>query len=296
VTPGLFDHVKAAFNARPLGMPVPPNWIGLAAVALLGVLNPGIWLVGAGLEIGYLMWLAHHPRFRAVLRGRQLAEAGKEWSDRVAQHIAGLSDADLGRYRALEARCQGIIAQQTGSSDPGGLTAQSEGLSRLLWIYLRLLGTRQAISRIGDEDDLANRTRLEDKARALAKQLEDTALGDDLRQSLSGQLDIVKQRLSKRKEAAQKLAFLAAEIQRIEEQVELIREQATLASNPESVSQRIDEVAATLGGTHDWIREQQQLYGQVEDLIVSPPPLISADPAARPNAKARAKQPLKQEP
>ena len=35
-TRGFFDYVGAAFNARPFGMFVPPNWIGLGAFGLLG--------------------------------------------------------------------------------------------------------------------------------------------------------------------------------------------------------------------------------------------------------------------
>jgi len=38
---GFFDYVRAAFNARPFGMFVPPNWIGLGAFALHGAANPG---------------------------------------------------------------------------------------------------------------------------------------------------------------------------------------------------------------------------------------------------------------
>ena len=34
---------------------VAPNWIGLGAFALLGAINPGFWVLGAGLELGYLM-------------------------------------------------------------------------------------------------------------------------------------------------------------------------------------------------------------------------------------------------
>ena len=40
--PGFWDHVRAAFNARPIGMFVPPNWVGLAAFGFLGLLNPVI--------------------------------------------------------------------------------------------------------------------------------------------------------------------------------------------------------------------------------------------------------------
>ncbi|MBN1421722.1 MAG: hypothetical protein JXP34_23310, partial [Planctomycetes bacterium] len=78
-------------------------------------------------------------------------------------------------------------------------------------------------------------------------------------------------------EAAEKLAFLESELARVREQVELIREQAVLATDPEIVSNRIDEIAATLGGTTQWIREQQQIYGQVEDLLAEPLPLDLAE-------------------
>ena len=58
----------AAFNARPLGMPVPPNWFGLAAVGLLGAfVNPALWLIGAGLELGYLQALSMNKRFRKTV-------------------------------------------------------------------------------------------------------------------------------------------------------------------------------------------------------------------------------------
>ena len=59
------SYLAAAFNARPLGMPIPPNWFGLAAFGLLGALiNPGLWLIGAGVEGLYLWWLSRNERFR----------------------------------------------------------------------------------------------------------------------------------------------------------------------------------------------------------------------------------------
>jgi chromosome segregation ATPase len=95
-----------------------------------------------------------------------------------------------------------------------------------------------------------------------------------LRKSLAGQLDILEQRLARQQEARGKLAFLEAEIARIQEQVELIREQAMLSMDATAVSERIDQVAATLGGTTQWIQEQQKLYGQVEDLVSDTPPML----------------------
>jgi septal ring factor EnvC (AmiA/AmiB activator) len=82
--------------------------------------------------------------------------------------------------------------------------------------------------------------------------------------------------VAKRREARDKLAFLESELTRIEEQVELIREQAVLAADPETVSQRIDQITTTLGGTTQWIQEQQKIYGAVEDLLIEPPPMTAA--------------------
>ena len=108
-------------------------------------------------------------------------------------------------------------------------------------------------------------------------------LTDELRRSLAGQLEILKQRLAQRTDAERKLAYIDAELERIEQQVELIREQAALSTDPELLSQRIDEITATLGATGQWIRDQQQVYGAMEDLLTEPPPLA-------PDARARESQ------
>ena len=77
--------------------------------------------------------------------------------------------------------------------------------------------------------------------------------------------------------------YIDAELERIQQQVELIREQAALSTDPELLSQRIDEITATLGTTGQWIRDQQQVYGAMEDLLTDPPPLA-------PDARARESQ------
>lgn len=273
------DLFREAFNARPIGMFVPPNWIGLGAFALLGLVNPGLWVIGAGLEVAYLFTLTTHPRFQRYVTGSKLVDAQKSWRDKVARVLAQLAPEDRERYTSLEARCRGILDYQLDVEDSSGLAAQGAGLSRLLWIHLRLLATRASIRRVlrdpspgatGANDDLGKR------AAELSKRLKNEQLADDLRKSLSGQLEILEQRLAKQQEARDKLAFLEAELMRIQEQVELIREQATLATDSTAVSERIDQVAATLGGTTQWIQEQQKLYGQVEDLVTDTPPILVA--------------------
>ena len=77
--PGFIDYITAAFNARPIGMFVAPNWIGLAAFGLLGVTNPGFWVLGAGLELGYLLTLATNKRFQNTVSAKPLNAAMMRW-------------------------------------------------------------------------------------------------------------------------------------------------------------------------------------------------------------------------
>lgn len=271
---GLKHFVKEAFNARPAGMFVPPNWVGLAAFGLLGFLNPGLWIVGAGLEIGYLYVLAFNARFQNFVRGKYLAKSQKTDQEKLETLVAQLDPMDKKLYATLESRCQAILQkQQHDSVSPADLQLQREGLSRLLHIYLRLLFTRRSIQKVLESaGPTAGRPgSLDERAKVLAEQLKDTSLPDDLRRSLTSQLEILNQRLQSHKEARSKRDVVEAELTRIAEQVELLREQVMLASDPAVVSQRIDQIAATLGGTTQWIKEQQQIYGKVGDLLDEPP-------------------------
>lgn len=274
MSPSMWDYVRKAFNARPIGMFVPPNWIGLGVFGLLGVINPGFWIVGLGLELGYLWMLSSNPRFQRLAAASQRLETRQQWQAKVEAAVRQLSAEDQQRYRLLEGRCRALLEQQQQiNTPPQGLQAQGEGLGRLLWVYLRLLMTRQAINRVirgtGASEESAG---LEQRIGKLQARLNEP-LTDDLRRSLTGQIEILQQRLERRREAKEKLAFLDAELTRIQEQVELVREQVVLSTDSETLSQRIDQVTTTLGSTAQWISDQQKLYGAVEDLMSEPPAL-----------------------
>jgi hypothetical protein len=272
--PGAWDYVRKAFNAKPIGMFIPPNWIGLGIFGLLGLLNPGFWIIGAGVELGYLWVLGTNQRFQRYVEASQLFQSQQEWQSRIDQLVKRLGTKDQERYIALKERCQIILDQQHLQTPSPGLQAQGEGLGRLLWVYLRLLSTRHAIDSMvrGAPDPAEESGRLEDRIRKLQEQL-GSPLTEDLRKSLAGQIEILQQRLEKRREAREKLAFLDAELTRIQEQVELVREQAVLSTDPESISERIDQITTTLGSTTQWISDQQKIYGSVEDLMTEPPAL-----------------------
>jgi hypothetical protein len=275
LNPGIWDTVRNAFNARPIGMFIPPNWIGIGIFGILGTLNPGFWVIGLGLELGYLSILTTNHRFQRFVAAGQQLKTQQHWQTKADVLVQQLSKEDQLRYRNLDLRCRTLLEQQLHLQTPStGLDAQGEGLGKLLWVYLRLLTTRQAIIRIiqGSAGSADETTALETRLAALQTQLNEP-LTEDLKKSFSGQVEILQQRLEKRREAKQKLEFLDAELMRIQEQVELVREQAVLSADPEALSQRIDQVTTTLGGTNQWIRDQQKIYGAVEDLMAEPPSL-----------------------
>jgi hypothetical protein len=257
--------------------------VGLAAFGLLGLTNPGFWVLGAGLEVGYLLTLATNRRFQQTVVNRPLSASRAEWNQRIQKVLARLDATDRRTYERLAERCRSIIELQlhAAAEPPIGLEAQADSLGRLSWTFLRLLLARRTISDVlgGAQNDVD----LRKKIASLERQQDQPGLSEELGRSIGGQLEILRQRLAQRTDGDRKLAYIEAELERIEQQVELIREQAALSTDPELLSRRIDEIAATLGSTGQWIRDQQQVYGAMDDLLTEPPPLA-------PDARARESQ------
>jgi hypothetical protein len=300
-------------------MLIPPNWIFLAAVGLAGIQWPGVWLLGAGVELAYLAWLSTSARFHAILDGDKILERKEQTVQVQDSLLERLTPNDRDCYDALDARCRELLERHQISQDADAVGALASGLSRLRWVFLRLLVSRGPLEELVSDDRILAQadaqakeleTQLADtepsadkftteKRQVLQKKLKDcqlvrqnslavqlqtriaaleerlarTDLSEDLRKSLVGQCEILKQRQAKRQEAGVQLTFVDAELTRITEQVELLREQAMMAHDPRSVSDRVDAITGTLGGANDWIMQQQRFMGQIEDTIQDPPPI-----------------------
>lgn len=256
---------------------VPPNWVGLAGFAILGTLNWGFWLLGAGLELAYLFSLITNPRFQRLVDGQLLSEEQAAWGSKLQRLVSALDSSGQQSYRNLEARCRSLASEaRTSHSDLGAETQRSLGqtLSRLLWVYLQLLVTRQATTRLLPEGGGKHQNDLEPRIKDLTLRLQDTSLDTDLRRSLEGQLDLLNQRQASQREARLKIDFIDSELVRIEEQVNLVRDQALLASDAEAASSRIDAISSTLGSTTQWIRDQSRLSTELAESIDGAPPPV----------------------
>jgi len=272
----------SAFNARPLGMPIPPNWLGLAAFGLLGVfLSPGFWVLGAGAEIAYLAWLGGNRRFRTALD----LEAGIEETDPVdARYVALLATLDAKqrkRQEQVEERAREILARLAGSSL---LSTHADSLQQLVWLHLRLLAARQAVAEVVATSQ-RERDALEKQEAQLTARLAQPELDPGLRRSLEQQQQVIDQRQAAHADASRRCEHVESELQRIDQQIALIREQSLLAADSQHLGSALDQLAASYNEASRWLDGQRDLLGSLDApmeqrlpqrvLQGQPPPLTS---------------------
>ncbi len=288
---GFWVYLKAAFNARFMGMFISPSWIILAAFGFLGVVvNPGFFLIGAGIELFYLFTIASHPRFQryiqSLVRNKQSIAEKAEWQGRADKLIQQLGDDAMRRFYNLENRCNSILEFYSNQLmfNESMLEHHKKSLNKLVWIFLQLLVTRQAVEKLMEGSIYPkNRKSFEAQIEELDKQINTDSISEELRKSLEGKRDIVKMRLQTLTEAGQKLTYINAESERIEQQVELLREQAIINRDSQGISSRIESVSVSLNQTSDWIKQQEGFLGSIEDISGASPSILSE----RPNTKEK---------
>lgn len=260
------SYLAAAFNAKPFGMPIPPNWFAIAAFVLLGAaINPGFWLIGAGLEGLYLWTLSRNARFRAVVD----AESGdKNWDSRyqsLASHLdAEASDAQL----AIEQQAREIVdllARRNATE------LQIGDVRQLAWLHLKLLAARASILQV-----LAAATRerrsLEEQERRIDARLAEGNVDEELQRSLQQQLEVIRSRRAAHADAERRREIVDAELERLRQQISLVREQALLATDEYTVRSSLDALSASLNEANRWLKDQRELFAGLDELADEAPP------------------------
>jgi len=190
---------------------------------------------------------------------------GGRWA--VHMFIVGSEIAESRVQEQLRQRAEALKGQSLEARIAAGRQLQQELLADL--------HHQEDTSLTGTEKSTVNfHPPLDKRLKRLSGEVQSPAISEDLRKSLEGQLEILQQRMEKRRETRDKLAFLDAELVRIEEQVELLREQAVMSTTPHAVSERIDHIAGTLTDTQQWVRDQQQIMGNVDEILNEPPPMV----------------------
>jgi hypothetical protein len=260
------SYLAAAFSARPLGMPIPPNWFGIAAFALLGALiNPAFWLIGAGLEGLYLWSLSKNARFRAVVD----AEGGQQnWDSRYESLSAYLDRESQEAQLTIEQQAREIIDLLSRRS---ATELQIGDVRQLAWLHLRLLAARASILQVlavASKD----RETLEEQEQRIEERLKRGNADEELQRSLEQQLTVIRSRRAAHSDAERRRELLDAELDRLRQQISLVREQALLATDEYSVRSSLDALSASLNEANRWLKDQRELFAGLDDFTDEAPP------------------------
>jgi hypothetical protein len=272
------SYLAAAFNARPFGMPIPPNWFGIAAFGLLGALvNPGLWLIGLGLEGLYLWSLSRNPRFRNVVD----ANAGfTENTSRYESLLANLDSAAQTQQYEVEREAAEIasLLQRSGSHD-----SQIGDVRQLAWLHLKMLAARASFIEVVAVAD-RERKNLDEQERRARARLAESDTDEGLRRSLEQQIEVIQSRHKAHADAERRLELVDAELGRLRQQISLVREQALLATDENSIAHSLDALSASLNEANRWLKDQRELF---TGLGIDEPPPADLLASRRTSSRAR---------
>lgn len=252
--------------------PVPANVLALVGFGILGFGEPAFWLLGAGLELGYLFLFATHPRFQKLIqaerrpRERTLAE-GDAGTSRAAL-LAKLDPAARRRVEAIEAKCRRVL-ELAADSQADGLTLEHSGeaLSRLSWTFLKLLvGRRHLESSRASAGAAALERQIGDLEASLASPETSTAL----RRSQEATLALLEKRRQNLARYDQTLSEIDSDLERIEAQIDLAGESAALSGRQDDVTAHIELASQDLSDGLDF-GEASGLVAALDRAYAAPP-------------------------
>jgi hypothetical protein len=258
---------------------------GVAGAALAPFADVTIPLVMAG-ELAYLTGLISIPRFRAAIDAkvhalRKNEDVATAPSPPLVIMLAGLPGEARRRFERLHARCVEMRAIAIGVRGAAGIAGASAeeirtpGLDRLLWLFLRLLMSKNALDRFLDTmSGEAIPARLEQlRADLTAAQ----ATGDErIVRSLQDSIAMSELRLDNYERAAKNAQFVSIELNRIEGKIQALAEMAVNRQDPDLLSSQVDSAAESMRQTEKAVSELQHLTGLADELQ-DPPAILEAD-------------------
>jgi hypothetical protein len=279
---GLKDYLKEAFLFR---------WNllfflgGLAGAAIGPLPDVTVPLLVAG-ELAYLAALTSLPRFRAAIDARVHSARGTTpVKDTAAPSLvvmlAGLPGELRKRFEQLHARCVEMRHLAVGVRGASGRDAGSAeeirtpGLDRLLWLFLRLLMSKNSLDRfLKTMSSEEINTRLEQlrKDLAAAQQANDERIVKSLQDSVA----MAELRLDNYERAKKNAQFVSIELDRMESKIQALAEMAVNRQDPDLISNQVDSAAESMRQTEKAVSELQHLTGLADELQ-DPPPILDAD-------------------
>jgi hypothetical protein len=264
----VWRYLKSAFlvsvDVPGLGH-VPVNVLGVAAFTILGFAQPAFWFLGMAIEAAVVPSLAFNPRFQKVVQAQSVQLSDADTTQKWRALVNMLEPTAKQRLAGLIDKCNQVLdVYRSQQAEDYVLESNNQALSRLQWVYLKLLIARHhLLNPVNNETEQT----IEKKIQELDADLRDGEESESLRQSKTATLGILKKRLSNVRLKKQTLDEIESDLTRIDNQIDLILENATMQGKPQTISADIELASDLLGGSvfgedETTISDLEQTYGK----------------------------------
>ena len=220
-------------------------------------------------------WVRKNEDQLAAFRSRDQAQAFRE---RRQTLLTGLTPERMRRYLDVARVCQDIEkATQDSGANPGeDADPRLRKLDELMWTFLRLLvmeGSLESFLETESKEELSREidagkaaiSALTQEITAATTKGENTTAKVRLLDSKKERLAVLNKRQERVIEAKENVTLVAAEQDRLVEQIKLLRADAIAARNADTLTARIDATVEHLTETNKLFSEMDQFKDLVSD-------------------------------
>lgn len=234
-------YILAAFLSRPqipLLRFLPWNVIAVGVAAWAGLHDPQIWLTAGAFETLYLLTLATNPSFQRTIDGAIETDPLPDRGTRDDM-IRNLGGAARQRFIKLEERIARIEKlSRDRNRDDLFIDGNRQAMRKLSAIYLQLLTAQRNYVLLRSVDPNALKTEISDVERSLNS----AEASETLQKSQRARLDLLSQRLTNLDRREEALAEVESDLARIDAQIDVALDGASLEDHPVAVSGNIELV------------------------------------------------------
>jgi hypothetical protein len=271
---GIGEYLKRAF-LYPWNLLI---FLGASAGAALSPWPDALLPLVGAMEIAYLGGLISVKRFRDAIDAQVYKESQKTSqaasSQTLTTMLQALAAEHRNRFEALRRRClemRAIIRGVSQTNSPAE-SLSTPALDKLLWVFLRLLVSEQALERF-----LASASEAEIQAglEQVQQRLKTAPADPRFQRSLEDSVQAHEQRLANYRKAKENGEFVRLELDRIEVKIRALAESGVGSQDPDSLTSQIRGVTESVQSTESAMKELQQITGII-DQMQEPPAIMEA--------------------
>lgn len=235
------------------------NWIALAGAGAFAIVSGSALplILASGLELMYLSLVPQDRRFRRLVRSWKYAEEKRRHEIKLAALYQELPPALRQRYTDLSGICQGIRGnyQRLSSTSQIFVQQMEQKLQELLHSYLRLL---YSAYQHGNHLQTASPEVIRKEIAQLQRSLDSST--PKVQEINRKRIEILTKRLEKFEKIRENRQVIDAQCEAIQDVLELIRDQSVTMTDPQQVSDRLENLMRDVEQTEGTVREVEAIF------------------------------------